>query len=103
MKKTKCLFKNNKNSDSEKDFSARVLLIVSEIKKGQVMTYKEVAKMAGSTNAYRVVGNILNKNHNPRIPCHRVIRSDGGLGGYNKGPKKKYELLKQEGIFFLTR
>jgi O-6-methylguanine DNA methyltransferase len=49
----------------------------------------EVARLAGNKNASRVVGNILNKNHNPKIPCHRVIRSDGKLGGYNRGAKKK--------------
>ena len=62
------------------------------------MTYKQVAKLAGKPMAYRAVGNILNKNHDTAIPCHRVIRSDGKIGGYNKGIKKKKEILFSEGI-----
>ncbi len=62
------------------------------------MTYKEVAKMAGNEKATRAVGNILNKNQDLKIPCHRVIRSDGKAGGYNKGSQKKIEILKKEGI-----
>jgi len=79
-------------------FKERVLNIVKNIKKGQVLTYKEVARLAGSEKAYRAVGNILNKNKNKRIPCHRVIRSDGKIGGYNKGVKIKKELLLKEGV-----
>lgn len=61
------------------------------------MTYKEVAAAIGSPTAYRAVGNALNKN--PRlgeVPCHRVIRSDGHVGGYVLGAKKKIELLRKE-------
>lgn len=61
------------------------------------MTYKEVAIKAGSPDAQRAVGNILNKNRNPEVPCHRVIRSDGSIGGFNSGPDKKRALLKKEG------
>lgn len=78
------------------DFTQKVLQVVKKIPKGQTMTYKEVAMKAGSPNAYRAVGNILNKNYNPRIPCHRVVRSDGSVGGYNRGAKRKRELLKKE-------
>jgi len=78
-------------------FKEKVLKIVKNIKKGQVLTYKEVARLAGSEKAYRAVGNILNKNKNKKIPCHRVIRSDGKIGGYNKGIKIKKELLLKEG------
>lgn len=60
------------------------------------MTYKEVAKLAGRPKAYRAVGNILNKNHNPVIPCHRVVRSDGKAGGYNRGTKIKKKILFNE-------
>lgn len=77
-------------------FRDKVLAVVEKIKKGETMTYKQVAKLAGSPRAYRAVGNILNKNYNPKIPCHRVIRSDGTLGGYNRGDKKKAELLRKE-------
>ncbi|MDD5145633.1 MAG: MGMT family protein [Candidatus Pacebacteria bacterium] len=63
------------------------------------MTYKEVAKLAGSPKAYRAVGNILNKNPNPKIiPCHRVIKSDGNVGGYKFGSQKKASLLKKERV-----
>ncbi len=62
------------------------------------MTYREVAQAAGSPNAYRVVGSIMKKNDNPSIPCHRVIRSDGTLGEYNRGAMKKEILLKEEGV-----
>ena len=78
-------------------FKAKVLAVVAKIPKGRVLTYKEVARRAGRPRAYRAVGNILNKNYDPKIPCHRVIRSDGTVGGYNWGVKKKTELLKGEG------
>ncbi len=79
-------------------FKNKVLSIVKKIPKGKVLTYKQIAVLAGKPKAFRAVGNILNKNYNPKIPCHRVIRSDGKLGGYNRGIKKKAILLKQEGI-----
>lgn len=77
-------------------FKEKVLNIVAKIPKGKTFTYKEVALKAGSPKASRAVGNILNKNYNPAIPCHRVIRSDGKIGGYNRGAKKKINLLKKE-------
>ena len=79
-----------------KSFGEKVLEVVKNIPKGKTMTYTEVAKKAGNAKACRVVGNILNKNYNPLIPCHRVVRSDGSLGGYNRGAKKKKELLLKE-------
>lgn len=78
------------------DFKNKVLNAVKKIPKGETLTYKKVAEMAGSPKAYRAVGNILNKNHNPEIPCHRVVRSDGETGGYNRGKKKKRFLLARE-------
>lgn len=78
------------------NFKEKVLEVVRSIPKGKTMTYAEVAKKAGNSKAYRAVGNILNKNYNPLIPCHRVVRSDGSLGGYNRGAKKKKELLLKE-------
>lgn len=77
-------------------FKEKVLGIVKKIPKGKVLSYKEVAKKAGFPYAWRAVGNVLNKNKNPKIPCHRVIRSDGRVGGYNKGERKKIILLKKE-------
>ena len=77
-------------------FKKNVLGIVAKIKRGEVLTYKEVARRAGSPQAYRAVGNILGKNHDPKIPCHRVICSDGSAGGYNRGAKKKIQILMKE-------
>lgn len=79
-------------------FSIKVYNIVRKIPKGKVLTYKEVAKLAGNPKAFRAVGNILNKNSDPEIPCHRVIKSDGKIGGYNHGQKEKIRLLKEEGV-----
>lgn len=79
-------------------FKEKVFQIVKNIPEGQVLTYKELAKLAGSPKAYRAVGNILNSNHNPEIPCHRVIRSDGRIGGYNRGSQKKEQILRSEGF-----
>lgn len=79
-----------------KKFREKVLEVVKKIPKGKTLTYKKVAEKAGRPKAWRLVGNILNKNFNPKIPCHRVIRSDGKISGYNRGPKKKYFLLKNE-------
>jgi O-6-methylguanine DNA methyltransferase len=80
-----------------KTFSEKVLEIVKNIPKGQVLTYMQVAKLSGSPNASRAVGSILKKNYNPKIPCHRVIRSDGSLGNYNRGNSEKARKLKSEG------
>ncbi|MDD4531756.1 MAG: MGMT family protein [Candidatus Pacebacteria bacterium] len=77
-------------------FKEKVLNVVKGISRGKTMAYKEVASRAGSPFAFRAVGNILNKNHDASIPCHRVIRSDGSLGGYNRGEKNKEKLLKKE-------
>ena len=81
-------------------FQEKVYNVVRKIPKGETLTYRQVAEKAGSPRAARAVGNILNKNYNPKIPCHRVVRSDGRVGGYNRGTKKKRELLKKEGIIF---
>lgn len=77
-------------------FTQRVYAVVKTIPKGQVLTYKQVAEKAGSPHASRAVGNILNKNYSPDIPCHRVVRSDGKTGGYNRGAEAKRKILQQE-------
>jgi len=79
-------------------FQERVYKIVKKIPEGSVLTYKIIAKKAGLPRAWRAVGNILNKNRNPKIPCHRVIRSNGEPGGYKKGVNKKLFLLRKEGV-----
>ena len=78
-------------------FADRVRAVVAKIPKGETMTYRQVAERAGSPRAFRAVGNILNKNYDPNIPCHRVIRSDGTAGGYNRGAERKLEILGEEG------
>lgn len=78
-------------------FSEKVYEAVRKIPKGETRTYKQVAKLAGSPKAFRAVGNILNKNYDPKIPCHRVVRSDGKTGGYNRGVEQKAKILKTEG------
>ncbi len=79
-------------------FTQRVLAIVAKIPKGQTMTYAQVAAQAGSPGAARAVGTIMKHNYNPSIPCHRVIRSDGTVGEYNRGgSKQKRALLRAEG------
>ncbi|TAL49086.1 MGMT family protein [Patescibacteria group bacterium] len=78
-------------------FQKKVFSVVKKIPRGKVLTYKEVARRAGRPKAYRAVGNILNKNTSPKIPCHRVIHSDGSLGGYREGNLAKRRRLVEEG------
>ena len=80
-------------------FQEKVYAIVKKIPKGKVLTYQEVARRAGKPMAYRAVGNILSKNIDPMVPCHRVIRSDGKIGGYRDGKVAKIKILKREGYF----
>jgi O-6-methylguanine DNA methyltransferase len=78
-------------------FALKVNAIVTKIPKGKTMTYGEVAKKAGKPGAARAVGMIMSKNYNSKIPCHRVVRADGKMGGYNRGgPSRKAELLMME-------
>ena len=86
-----------KNNKKEPSFREKVLEIVRNIPKGSVMTYKTVAFLAGSPRACRTVGSIMSKNFDESIPCHRVIRSDGKLGEYNRGAELKGERLRMEG------
>jgi methylated-DNA-[protein]-cysteine S-methyltransferase len=80
-------------------FQARVYNAVKAIPRGQVRSYKWVARKIGSPRACRAVGNALNKNpFAPVVPCHRVVKSDGSLGGFAKGAKAKLRLLKAEGL-----
>lgn len=78
-------------------FSERVYAVVAKIPSGKTMTYKQVAVKAGKPLAARAVGTLMSKNYNPKIPCHRVVRSDGKVGDYNRGgPSRKIELLLEE-------
>ena len=81
-----------------KDFVERVRDVVRSIPRGSMMTYGHVAKLAGNTGAARAVGTIMKNNYDKSVPCHRVIRSDGKIGEYNRGgPEAKRALLKKEG------
>lgn len=80
------------------DFTEAVRQAVRAIPAGQVLTYKEVATVAGRPKAARAVANIMAKNFDLTVPCHRVIRSDGALGGYNRGGSAaKARILAKEG------
>ena len=80
-------------------FQIRVWQALREIPYGQVRSYADVARRIGSPRAVRAVGSANGKNPIPIIvPCHRVIQSDGGLGGYSGGLDVKHFLLKHEGV-----
>jgi len=82
-------------------FQSRVYAICRKIPKGETMSYGEVAKLLHSSP--RAVGQALKRNpYAPIVPCHRVIKSDGSLGGFNgkMNSKKKINLLKSEGVYF---
>ena len=90
---------NNKSTQFQKD----VWEAIDKIPFGETRTYKELASSIGCPKAYRAVANACGKNPNPVMtPCHRVISSDGTIGGYSGkgGIKKKKALLKKEGISF---
>jgi len=79
-------------------FTERVYAAVKKIPAGRVSTYKEVARALGVPGACRAVGNALNKNRSRQVPCHRVVKSDGSLGGFARGAKEKKRLLEREGV-----
>lgn len=92
----------------EKDFSRKVLEITNRIPRGKLMTYSAVAGAANSPRAWRAVGSILRRHFRQResqlpisafksVPCHRVIRSDGRVGGFARGEYEKERLLRLEG------
>lgn len=77
-------------------FQSKVFAVVKKIPRGKTLTYKQVAQKINKPRAARAVGNALHTNYDSAIPCHRVVRSDGQLGGYNRGTKKKKQLLTEE-------
>ncbi|MFQ5969325.1 MAG: MGMT family protein [Nitrososphaerales archaeon] len=79
--------------------SDKVYELVTKIPEGKVTTYSELAKAVGQPKASRLIGFILNRNPDPVIvPCHRVVKSNGDLGGYAYGSKTKMKLLEKEGL-----
>ena len=81
-----------------KAFDQRCYDLLLQIPKGKVTTYREIAHALG-TKAYRAVGQAMNRNPNlVRVPCHRVVKSNGEVGGYAGGLSRKIELLRQEGV-----
>ena len=81
------------------DFEEAVLEKLKQVPGGQVTTYGELARAVGRPRAMRAVGNALNKNpFSPGVPCHRAVKSDGNIGGFARGVKKKIELLNSEGV-----
>jgi methylated-DNA-[protein]-cysteine S-methyltransferase len=75
--------------------------ILVRIPEGKITTYGDIARALGRPGASRAIGRILNKNPHPVIvPCHRVVMSDGSIGGYAFGKARKKELLKKEGLRF---
>ncbi len=80
-------------------FNEKVYILCKQIPKGKVSTYKEIAH-ALSCKGYQAVGNALHKNpYAPVVPCHRVVNTDGKIGGFAWGSEKKIAILKEEGIF----
>lgn len=81
-----------------KTFADKVRDIVRNIPKGGTMTYKEVAAKAGNPKAARAVGAVMRGNYDETVPCHRVVKSDGSFGSYNRGgTMRKEAILRQEG------
>jgi len=84
-------------------FSVRVLSVVRRIPPGRVLTYGDVAALAGHPLAARAVGNIMRECHAPGVPCHRVVGAAGALGGYGGNASLKRELLRAEGLIVIGR
>jgi O-6-methylguanine DNA methyltransferase len=80
-------------------FEKEVYAACRKILRGRISTYGEIAKIIGKPKAARAVGNALNKNpFAPKVPCHRVVRSDGRIGGFAFGAQKKINLLRKEKV-----
>ena len=78
-------------------FSEKCYTLLKKVPKGKVTTYKKIAEEL-NTRAYRAVGNAMNRNSWKEVPCHRVIKSNGEIGGFARGTTNKIRLLKREGI-----
>ncbi|MEK6840792.1 MAG: MGMT family protein [Nanoarchaeota archaeon] len=79
-------------------FNKKCYEVLKKVPRGKVVTYKEIARVLRS-RAYRAVGSAMNKNpYSPRVPCHRVVCSNGEVGGFASGTRKKIFMLRREGI-----
>ncbi len=80
-----------------KSFAEKCYTLLKKVQRGKVTTYKAIAE-ALKTNAYRAVGNAMNRNQSKEVPCHRVVKSNGEIGGFARGVLNKSKLLRKEGI-----
>lgn len=97
----KHLFYDNENPSQNSIKDRDVYDLLLKIPAGKVSTYGDLAKALGNPLASRQVGRILGRNPNPiKVPCHRVVMSDGKVGGYFYGSDRKKELLEKEGVSF---
>ncbi|MFH1770840.1 MAG: MGMT family protein [archaeon] len=79
-------------------FEEKIYSKLRKVPRGRVTTYKELAR-AVKSKGYRAVGQAMHKNpYAPQVPCHRVVSSNGGIGGFASGIKKKIAMLKEEGV-----
>ena len=81
------------------EFEKKVLVATFKIPRGKVSTYKRIAEKVGKPHAYRAVANALHKNPlHPIVPCHRVVKSDGGFGGEKSAAASRMKLVEKEGV-----
>lgn len=81
------------------NFSEKCYILLKKVPRGKVTTYGELARAIGSPKASRAVGNAMNKNpYAPKVPCHRVVGSDGKMTGFASGIPKKIQMLRKEGV-----
>jgi len=82
-----------------KSFNEKCYAVLRKVPSGKVTTYGEIAKAVEVAGGARAVGNAMNKNpYAPAVPCHRCVKSDGGIGGFASGVREKIKMLKAEGV-----
>jgi len=81
------------------EFEEKVYKLLRKVPRGKITTYAELARAVQVSGGARAIGNAMNKNpYAPKVPCHRVVKSDGTVGGFAHGVKKKIEMLEKEGV-----
>ncbi len=83
------------------NFNEKCYSILEKVPSGKVISYKQIASKLNS-KGYRAVGNAMNKNRNKEVNCHRVVCSDGKVGGYAFGTKNKVKILEKEGVMIVN-